>query len=129
MVFIATSAEDCAVDSARMMVVRGILVGRRWRALAGVRMAVTIDDRCQPGRMVVAIANKHRRSRHRLHGQRQQNKDGSEGFEAFRHDKKYRTLEKSSIRDVVIPAAYLLIHWWRWAAPGRWFASSRQPMT
>jgi hypothetical protein len=66
-------------------------------------MAVTIDDRCQPSRMVVAIANKHRRSRHRLHGQRQQNKDGSEGFEAFRHDKKYSTLEKSSIRDVRHP--------------------------
>jgi hypothetical protein len=29
MVFIVTGAEDCAVDSAGMMVVRGILVVRR----------------------------------------------------------------------------------------------------
>jgi Cu(I)/Ag(I) efflux system membrane protein CusA/SilA len=29
----------------------------------------------------------------------------------------------------VIPAAYLLIHRRRWLAPGRWFASSRQPAT
>jgi hypothetical protein len=66
-------------------------------------MTVTSDDRFQPSRMVVAIANKHRCGRHRLHGQRQQNKDGSEGFDAFRHDKKYSTLESQAFAMFVTP--------------------------